>query len=163
MTVGDGDRGIVIIANQHGNEYVVSNSAVELVRALTSDAAGAKAIREALTVTVVPRVNVDGFDGTPTGSPWRQNVDPHVCLTDPCPAFYDANHGYDINRYHSYLVSDPLDDPNTGPVGVGQGDNPVPESLAARTAYDAAGGAERVEVVLDLHHQGTRSTPRATW
>jgi predicted deacylase len=146
---------MMIIANQHGDEYVVSNSAVEIVRALTSSSQRAKAIRDQLTVTVMPRVNVDGFDGTPTGSPWRQNVDPNVCPTGPCPAFYTRNRGYDINRYHSYLVSDPRDNPNTGPVGVGQGDNPVPEALAARGAYDAAGGREVVEVVIDLHHQGT--------
>ena len=65
--------------------------------------------------------------------------------------------GYDINRYHSYLVSDPRDDPNTGPVGVGQADNPVPEALAVRNAYDAAGGAAGVDVVLDLHHQGSKT------
>jgi predicted deacylase len=155
VTIGSGDRGIVIIANQHGNEYVVSNSAVEIVRALTSSAAGAHAIREALTVTVIPRVNIDGFDATPTGSPWRYNVDP-FCTTGTCPAFYGLGQGYDINRYHSYLRSDPRDDPNTGPIDVGQGDNPVPEALAVRAAYDAAGGPDKVEVVLDLHHQGTR-------
>jgi predicted deacylase len=156
VTIGSGDRGIVIIANQHGNEYVVSNSAVEIVRALTSNAAGARAIREALTVTVIPRVNIDGFDATPTGSPWRYNVDSLGCTTGPCPAFYAPGQGYDINRYHSYGRSDPRVDPNTGPVGVGQGDNPVPEALAVRAAYDAAGGPDRVDVVLDLHHQGTR-------
>jgi predicted deacylase len=155
-TVGSGPRAMVIIANQHGNEYTVSNSALEIVRALSSNAAGAKAIRDALTVTVIPRVNVDGFDRTPIGSPWRHNVDPW-CTVAPCPAFYALGRGYDINRYHSYLTSDPRDDPNTGPLGVGQGDNPVPEALAVRNAYDAAGGSRRVEVVLDLHHQGTKT------
>ena len=156
VTIGRGDRGIVVIANQHGNEFTVSNSAVELVRALTSNAAGAKEIREAVTVTVMPRVNIDGFDATPIGEPWRQNVDP-FCTVAPCPAFYALGRGYDINRYHSYLVSDPLDDPNTGPVGVGQGDNPVPEALAVRAAYDAAGGSAGVDVVMDLHHQGSKT------
>jgi len=156
VTIGRGDRGIVVIANQHGNEFTVSNSAVELVRALTSNAAGAKEIREAVTVTVMPRVNIDGFDATPIGEPWRQNVDP-FCTVAPCPAFYALGRGYDINRYHSYLVSDPLDDPNTGPVGVGQRDNPVPEALAVRTAYDAAGGSAGVDVVMDLHHQGSKT------
>lgn len=156
VTIGDGDRGIVIIANQHGDEFTVSSSAVELVRALTSSAAGAEEIREAVTVTVMPRVNIDGFDATPTGEPWRQNVDP-FCTVAPCPAFYALGRGYDINRYHSYLVSDPLDDPNTGPVGVGQGDNPVPEALAVRAAYDAAGGSTGVDVVMDLHHQGSKT------
>ena len=39
-TIGSGDRGMVIIANQHGNEFTVSNSALEIVRALTSNAEG---------------------------------------------------------------------------------------------------------------------------
>ncbi len=155
VSVGNGPRGIVIIANQHGDEYVVSNSAVEIVRVLANKSKEARFVREQLTVTVMPRVNVDGFDATPTGSPWRQNVDPNVCPTGPCPAFYTRNRGYDINRYHSYLVGDPRDNPNTGPVGVGQGDNPVPEALAARQAYEDAGGPQTVEVVMDLHHQGT--------
>jgi predicted deacylase len=156
VTIGSGNRGIVVIANQHGDEFTVSNSALELVRALTSGAAGAQEIRDAVTVTVIPRVNIDGFDATPTGEPWRQNVDP-FCTFAPCPAFYALGRGYDINRYHSYLVSDPRDDPNTGPVAVGQGDNPVPEALAVRNAYDAAGGASGVDVVMDLHHQGSRT------
>jgi predicted deacylase len=157
VNVGSGDRKMVIIANQHGNEFTVSNSALEIIRSLTSNAAGAKAIRDELTLTIIPRVNVDGFDATTTGSPWRENVDPFTC--SPCPAFYRNNRGYDINRYHSYLKSDPLDDPNTGPVATGQGDNPVPESLTVRDAYDAAGGGDKVEVVLDLHHQGTYVDP----
>src|SRR5215218_1628690 len=98
VTIGSGDRGIVIVANQHGDEYTVSNSAVELVRALASEAAGAKQIRDAVTVTVIPRVNVDGFDATPIGEPWRQNVDP-FCTMAPCPAFYALGRGYEINRY----------------------------------------------------------------
>ena len=155
VTIGDGPRGIMIIANQHGDEYVVSNSAVEIIRALTRNSAWARSVRDELTVTIMPRVNIDGFDANPSGSPWRTNVDPNVCPTGPCPAFYTRGRGYDINRYHSYLVSDPRDDPNTGPVGTGQGDNPVPEALAARAAYDAAGGPQVVEVVMDLHHQGT--------
>jgi len=157
VTIGSGARGIMIIANQHGNEYTVSNSAVEIIRALTSNAAGAKQVRDALTVTVMPRVNIDGFDATPAGEPWRQNVDPGFCTIAPCPAFYAIGRGFDINRYHSYLTSDPLDDPNTGPVAVGQHDNPVPESLAVRNAYDAAGGSGKVDVMLDLHHQGSKT------
>lgn len=155
VTIGHGPRGIMIIAQQHGDEYVVSNSAIEIIRTLTSSSSWARSVRDELTITIMPRVNIDGFDANPSGSPWRQNVDPNVCPTGPCPAFYTRNRGYDINRYHSYLVSDPRDDPNTGPVGIGQGDNPVPEALAARAAYDAAGGPEIVEVVMDLHHQGT--------
>jgi hypothetical protein len=106
---------------------------------------------------VLSTLNVDGFDATPTGSPWRQNVDPFMC--SPCPAFYANNRGYDINRYHSYLTGDPDDDPNTGPVNGDGPDNPVPEAKNVRAAYDAAGGADKVDVVLDLHHQGTYADP----
>ncbi len=56
-----------------------------------------------LTLTVVPRVNVDGFDADVEDAfgrrpPWRQNYDPSS-LT-PCPAFYPPGRGFDINRYH---------------------------------------------------------------
>src|SRR6266540_3334972 len=120
-----GPRGIMVIAQQHGNEYVVSNGAVELIRDLSSGSASSRAIREALTVTVVPRVNVDGFeapvqDASGNTPPWRENFDP-FCLSS-CPAFYQAGRGYDINRYHSYLLDHPEDDPNTPAVD----QNPVP-------------------------------------
>ncbi len=149
-TIGHGPRGIMVIAQQHGNEYVVSNGAVELIRDLSSGSASSRAIREALTVTVVPRVNVDGFDAPVQDAsgntpPWRENFDP-FCLSS-CPAFYQAGRGYDINRYHSYLLDHPEDDPNTPAVD----QNPVPESVAMRLLFDQ----RRPEVVMDLHHQGS--------
>src|SRR5688500_13406527 len=49
-TIGDGPRGIMIIANQHGDEYVVSNSAVEIIRTLTSNSSWARSVRDDLTV-----------------------------------------------------------------------------------------------------------------
>ncbi|MGH2698622.1 MAG: M14 family zinc carboxypeptidase [Actinomycetota bacterium] len=151
-TIGDGSRGIMLIAQQHGNEYVVSEGAVELIRDLTSNSAEARSIRAAVTVTVVPRVNVDGFDApiedafgnTP---PWRQNYDP-FCVSGPCPAFYQRGRGYDINRYNSYLIDHPLDDPNTPAI---DDDNPVPEAVAMRLLFDE----RQPEVVMDLHHQGS--------
>ena len=33
----------------------------------------------------------------------------------------------------------------------------MPEALAVRNAYDAAGGAAGVDVVMDLHHQGSKT------
>ena len=35
----------------------------------------------------------------------------------------------------------------------------MPEALTVRDAYDAAGGGDEVEVVLDLHHRGTYRDP----
>jgi predicted deacylase len=152
VTLGSGPRKILVIAQQHGNEFITSNGMVSLIRALSSSAKEAKFIRDELTVIVVPRVNVDGFDATTSGQPWRYNVDPSICPTGPCPPFYGRNQGYDINRYHPYLTAYPLDNPNTAAPDTA---NPVPESLNVRALYDMAGGAAAVEAVIDLHGQAT--------
>ena len=154
VTIGKGPRKLMVVAQHHGDEAISSNGMISLIRALSSNAKEARFIRDELTVIVMPRVNIDGFDATPTGEPWRYNVDPNVCPSPtPCPDFYSRGRGYDTNRYNPYLPSDPLDDPNTGPVNVGQGDNPVPEALNIRAVYEMAGGTNAVEVMLDLHGQ----------
>jgi len=149
VTVGDGPVDVMFIANQHGDEYVVSEGMLAIIRTLSGSSQQAKQIRDALTVTVVPRVNVDGFDGPVTDAggrttPWRQNYDP------TCPAFcefYAAGRGYDINRYHSYSAS-AYDHPyQPGP----DQDNPVPEAIAMRLLWDERQPA----VVVDFHHQGS--------
>ena len=121
---------LMFIANQHGDEYIVSNAMISVIRGLAGGSAQAAAIRDALTVTIVPRVNVDGFDADVTDlagntTPWRQNFD------TSCPAFcefYQAGRGYDINRYHSYSAS-AYDHPyQPGP----DTNNPVPEAIAMR-------------------------------
>ena len=150
VTIGDGPVKMIVIAQQHGNEYVPSNGAIALIRDLSSNAKQAKFIREQLTVIIVPRVNIDGFDATTSGNPWRYNVDPFC--SSSCPPYYGRNQGYDINRYHPYLTDYPLDNPNTP---APDDENPVPESLNVRALYDAAGGADDVAVVFDLHGQGT--------
>jgi hypothetical protein len=124
---------------------------ISLIRALSSNAKEARFIRYELTVIVIPRVNIDGFDATLTGWPWRYNVDP-FCTVSPCPPYYGRGQGYDTNRYNPYLTLYPLDNPNTP---APDANNPVPESLNIRAIYDAAGGANAVDVMLDLHGQST--------
>ena len=80
VTIGSGSVKMIVIAQQHGNEYMPSNGAIALIRDLSSNAKQAKFIREQLTVIIVPRVNIDGFDATTSGEPWRYNVDP--CLLE---------------------------------------------------------------------------------
>ncbi len=148
-TIGDGPIGVMVIAQQHGNEYTVSNGALELIRDVSGNSAQDRAIQDALTLTVVPRVNVDGFDADVTDAfgrtpPWRQNYDP-FCVSGPCPPFYQRGRGYDINRYHSYLEEADVD-----PYGL-EPSNPVPESLAMRLLYDE----RQPDFVMDLHHQGS--------
>jgi predicted deacylase len=149
VTIGDGPRSVMYIANQHGDEFVVSEGMLNLIRSLTGNSQQAQAIRDALTVTIVPRVNVDGFDGPVTDAdgdttPWRQNYDP-TC-TVACE-FYEEGRGYDINRYHSYRAS-AYDHPYV------PGDdelNEVWEAIAMRLLWDD----RQPELVVDFHHQGT--------
>jgi len=152
VIIGSGPVKVIVIAQQHGNEYMPSNGAIALIRDLSSNAKEARFIRDELTVFIVPRVNIDGFDATPTGEPWRYNVDPDVCAAGPCPPYSSRDRGYDINRYHPYLTDYPFDNPNTPEP---DDENPVPESLNVRALYDQAGGADDVAVVFDLHGQGT--------
>ena len=148
MTIGDGPLGIMIIAQQHGNEYVVSEAMIQLIKDLSDNSKESRAIQAAVTLTVVPRVNVDGFDAPVTDEfgntpPWRQNYDP-FCLSS-CPPFYQRGRGYDINRYHSYLPEADID-PYTG-----TSPNPVPEAVAMRELYDT----RQPLIVIDFHHQGS--------
>jgi predicted deacylase len=149
VTVGDGPTSLMLIANQHGNEYVVSEAMVEVIRSLSGGSAHARDVRDALTLTIVPRVNVDGFDADVTDlsgdtTPWRQNYD------IACPAFcefYEEGRGYDINRYHSYSAN-----AYDHPYQPGEDSaNPVPEAIAMRLLWDE----RRPELVVDFHHQGT--------
>ena len=83
VTLGDGPTSLMFIANQHGDEYVVSEGMLEIIRSLSGGSAQAREVREALTLTIVPRVNVDGFDADITDlsgdtTPWRQNYDTAV-------------------------------------------------------------------------------------
>lgn len=185
VVIGRGPTKVLLIAQQHGDEMETSDSAVNLIRTLVNNSAASKAIRGALTVIVVPRVNVDGFDGVnPDGTPlmgatgtatppWRQNWDPRFTL-NPLPAFYQRGRGYDINRYHGFRPGCPLDNPNfpdfTTVAGVMTCENVDIDSSFPGSAYMISQGnpvpeAKNIRwlndqfqpvVALDMHHQGTR-------
>ena len=179
VVIGNGPTAALIIAQQHGDEMETSDSAVNLVRDLANNSQASQVIRNSLTVVVVPRVNVDGFDGEkPDGTPltdasgntvpWRQNYDPRFTV-NPLPAFYQRGRGYDINRYHAFRPECPFDNPNypnlttgvtscetkdidsKGPYLVSEG-NPVPEAKNVRWLNDQY----KPVMALDMHHQGTR-------
>jgi predicted deacylase len=177
VVIGNGPTAALIISQQHGDEMEVSDSAIALVRTLVNNSAGSKLIRDMLTVVIVPRVNVDGFDGenadgTPITAgtrtpPWRENYDPRFTV-NPLPAFYARGRGFDINRYHAFRPECPLDNPNfpnfTTVAGVTSCEqpgpdnidptkgNPVPEAKNVRWLNDRFSPM----VALDMHHQGTR-------
>lgn len=185
VVVGNGPTAALIIAQQHGDEMETSDSAVNLARTLANSSMASKAIRNALTVVIVPRVNVDGFDGrNADGSlitdsqgrtpPWRQNYDKTFSAPapSPVPAFYLRGRGYDINRYHAFRPECPLDNPNFPDIGAGvvsceteDLDPTKPYTLADLARGNPVPEAKNVRwladrykpvVALDLHHQGTR-------
>src|SRR5215470_11445243 len=112
ITVGHGPRTVFITAMQHANEYRVSDAAVGVAAKLSTRSRAW--MRSALTVVIMPRVNVDGFDHTLPGEPWRglpwrYNVDPTAVgqsgpnahlVADILHPFGITGVGYNINRYH---------------------------------------------------------------
>src|SRR5262249_4220633 len=150
ITVGHGPRTIFITAMQHGNEYRVSDAAVDIAEKLSRRRNAW--MRSALTVVIMPRVNVDGFDHTLPGEPWRGlpwrwNVDPTaVGINPPILAevlypFGITGVGYNINRYHPEgLTEDP---------GAPTQPSPVPESLAVRNVFDQV----QPSIMLDMPEQ----------
>jgi hypothetical protein len=175
VVIGNGPTAALIIAQQHGDEMETSDSAIALIRTLVNNSAESKLIRNMLTVVVVPRVNVDGFDAPVTNAtgtqtpPWRENYDPRFRV-NPLPAFYSRGRGYDINRYHAFRPNCPLDNPNYPNITTGVGScetvdidsraevydlrlgNPVPEAKNIRWLNERF----KPVVALDMHHQGTR-------
>lgn len=185
VVVGNGPTAALIIAQQHGDEMETSDSAANLARTLANNSQASKAIRNALTVVIVPRVNVDGFDGrNADGSPltdsqgrttpWRQNYDRTFSAPapSPVPAFYQRGRGYDINRYHAFRPECPLDNPNFPNITTGVTscetedlDPKQPYTLADLGRGNPVPEAKNIRwladrykpaVTLDLHHQGTR-------
>jgi predicted deacylase len=153
ITVGNGPRTILITAMQHANEYRVSDAAVDVAEKLSRRRNAW--MRSALTVVIMPRVNVDGFDNTLPGEPWRGlpwrfNVDATaVGFTGPNAAnlaqvlypFAITGVGYNVNRYHPVgLTEDP---------GAPTQPNPVPETLAVRHVFDQV----QPSMMLDLHEE----------
>ena len=154
VTIGDGARGIMIIANQHGDEYVVSNSAVEIVRALTRNSAWARSVRDELTVTIMPRVNIDGFDANP-GEPLAGERRSERL---PAPALPRLLHARPRVRHQPLPLVPGQRPARRSEHRAGRdrtGRQPRPRGARGRAAYDAAGGPQVVEVAMDLHHQGT--------
>lgn len=138
--VGSGEKKVMFITQQHGNEPLGTEAALQILRFLTSgNNAKVHDMLEEVTVCIVPRVNVDGAE-----VPWRYNVDPSAPRVD----YASVGRGFDINRWHwqnwedSFLYQmDPVKYPT----------NPVPEAVAVLNAYNEL----KPEWVVDLHHQGT--------
>jgi len=130
--VGTGETAVLYITQQHGNEPLGTEAALQLLQRLaTSNHPDIRRMREELTILVVPRVNPDGHERF-----WRQNFDPVLEPGDPTD-FWTVGRGYDINRWHL---------PTLAPK-----DNPVPEAATVQRVYQRYQPA----IVVDFHHQGS--------
>jgi predicted deacylase len=123
---------VLYITQQHGDEPLGTEAALELLQRLaTSTHPAIRAMRQELTILVVPRVNPDGHHRF-----WRQNYDPILEPGDPTD-FWTRDRGYDINRWHL---------PSLAPE-----DNPVPEAATVQRIWHRY----RPAIVVDYHHQGS--------
>ncbi|MQA27475.1 MAG: peptidase M14 [Micromonosporaceae bacterium] len=124
--VGRGPTKVLYITQQHGNEPLGTEAALQLLQRLGNGGAEWGAILDQVTLLVVPKVNPDGSERF-----WRQNYDP-----DCAGAFCTPGRGFDVNRWH-----DPAVDPAA---------NPVPEAAAVQRAF-----ARHSPQLVDYHHQGS--------
>ena len=126
--VGTGDTRVLYITQQHGNEPLPTEAALQLLQQVaTSDAAWVQEMLSQITLGVVVRANPDGTERF-----WRQNVDP-----DCSGAFCTTGRGFDINRYHDPAIA--------------VADNPVPEAAAIQQLVREW----QPDITVDYHHQGS--------
>lgn len=92
--VGSGEKRVMIITQQHGDEPLGTEASLHLLEFLAGDSPLAQSIREEVTVTVMPRVNPDGF------ARWERQVAGEQGVLDPRrnEANIDLNRSYDPNE-----------------------------------------------------------------
>jgi hypothetical protein len=126
--VGTGPTKVLYITQQHGNEPLGTEAALQLLGRLgNGGGAGWNAILSRITLLVVPKVNPDGSERFQ-----RQNHDP-----DCAGAFCTPGVGFDVNRWHDPAVAPEV--------------NPVPEAAAVQRAF----ARYQPSFVVDFHHQGS--------
>jgi predicted deacylase len=129
--VGTGAKKVMFITQQHGDEPLGTEAALQLLKKLgTSNLPEMENIREEVTLYVIVRANPDGAETLS-----RYNYDPNADSL-----YGEKGKGYDVNRYHS---------PSMRPEN-----NPVPEAAAIRRAYDRY----KPDIVVDFHHQGNNGS-----
>jgi hypothetical protein len=157
--VGHGDQVIVLESEIHGNEKHATIAVLDVLERVAADTDHAAAIREAVTLVVIPILNPDGseLDIRRNGMTWEQTLTLHPQLEGAPPAwYYNANQGgFDINRDFNPDL-DYVPDPDDLP-GVGSGVSffLTPESQAARDVYrDLEDEFGTVHYWVGLHNQG---------
>ena len=127
--VGEGPRKLMIVTQQHGDEPTGTESAMYLLEWLSGDSEAAQALRQEVSVTVMPRVNPDGFER------WEQLVAGEL---DPEDTVAPRRNSADVDLNRTWAPGDDEHDPAD-----------IPESLAVRSVLDAL----QPDLVLDYHNQ----------
>jgi len=143
---------VMIITQQHGDEPIGTEAAVEVIKYLSTGSAQAKKILDSIYVLIVARVNPDGAEL------WqRYNHDPAAPPAKTADYLYTrAGVGWDINRYNfidwttSPLYAKYLSDPVKYPYPT----NPVPEAVAVAGTF----AKYQPLWIVDFHGQGTYVT-----
>ncbi|TCJ16470.1 peptidase M14 [Rubrobacter taiwanensis] len=168
-TVGSGDQVALITSEIHGNEKTGTEALLSMLRYLgSSDSARAREIRENITLVAMPKMNPDAAELDRRGNDmsWQEVVERFPQLAGARPAWnyytgrlqnddYSQRPGFDVNRdFNPDLdyVPRPQDFP-------GSSSRPgwyiTPEAQAVRDVYrDLLDRFGRVDVFVDLHHQG---------
>jgi hypothetical protein len=169
---------VMIMTQQHGNEPLTTESALQLLQKLGTGSKQAMKILDELYVLVIVRVNPEGaelftrgnadFDAPPRDSRGCFDADGNVdpALTDQGRGVFSTTYvdpdgnlfsNYDINRYHwpdwsqSWQI---LCNPNLTGRQFDPNQNPVPEAQAVIDAFLAY----QPLWMADFHHQGTYVT-----
>ncbi len=129
---GTGDTTLMIVAQQHGNEPLGAEAALQFLQAVGAGGAQVDAWLKDVTLLVMPRLNPDGAA--------RNQRYTHApgCHGDIYGgAFCSPSRGFDMNRYHSPALT-----PDT---------NPVRESGIVQRVYETY----QPDLLVDYHHQGS--------
>lgn len=127
-TVGEGEQKLMIVTQQHGDEPTGTEAAMHLLEWLSGDSEEAQALREQVTLTVMPRVNPDGFER------WEQLVAGEL---DPESAIDPRRNSEDIDLNRTWDSSEVIDA------------SLIPETIAVKQVIDAF----QPELILDYHNQ----------
>nr|WP_232336863.1 M14 family zinc carboxypeptidase [Planococcus lenghuensis] len=167
--VGTGDKVILIQSEIHGNEKTGTVALLNLLKELSNNSKQSQAIREEVTLVVMPQMNPDASvaDKRANSMTWADVVAdfPQLAGAEPAWNYYDdrviqsydyaANPGFDVNRDFNPdfdYVPEADDFP-------GSSNDPgwfiTPEAQTSRDVYTALQEEfGNVDVFIDLHHQG---------
>ncbi len=169
VSVGTGDKVILIQSEIHGNEKTGTVALLNILQKIgSSNSAEAKKIREELTIVAIPMMNADGSELDRRGNDlsWSEVTEKFPQLQSALPSWnyytrsmqgddYASNPGFDVNRDFNpdlNYVAKPQDFP-------GASNRPgwyiTPEAQTVRDIYkDLKRQFGNVDVFIDLHHQG---------